>query len=282
MRELLDALEQDPRATRKRWMMGAGVVSLAGIGGAAAMVSGADAAPTICSQAASRLAGVWDDDLRDAVGAAFARSDKPYAAAASEAVIEALDRYANGWTAMHVEACEATKVRGEQSDAMLDLRMECLGRRLEELDAVTELLVRADAEIVGAGVGIVGKLVPVTVCGDLQRLRAPAPLPDDPKTRLRIEEVRGQLAEAKAYEGAGRAVAGLAVATDAVERARVVGYSPLLAQALTRQGSLASATTDYPRAETSLREAVQVAARGRDDETGARAWIALLGVTGHL
>jgi hypothetical protein len=39
----------------------------------------------------------------------------------------------------HCRACEATRVRGEQSEELLDRRVECLTQRLRELDALTGL-----------------------------------------------------------------------------------------------------------------------------------------------
>ena len=45
---------------------------------------------------------------------------------------------------MHVQTCEATHVRGEQSGEVLDLRMGCLTDTLDEVRALTEVLSRAD------------------------------------------------------------------------------------------------------------------------------------------
>ena len=44
---------------------------------------------------------------------------------------------------MHTEACQATRIRGEQS-ALLDVRMQCLERRLTDPAALTQLLLRAE------------------------------------------------------------------------------------------------------------------------------------------
>ena len=44
-----------------------------------------------------------------------------------------LDQYAVDWSNQYKDACEATRVRGEISEDVLDLRMACLGDRLKEL-----------------------------------------------------------------------------------------------------------------------------------------------------
>ena len=45
-------------------------------------------------------------------------------------VTKLLDDYAAKWAGLYRDACEATHVRGEQSEEVLDLRMGCLNERL--------------------------------------------------------------------------------------------------------------------------------------------------------
>ena len=59
-----------------------------------------------------------------------------------------LDAYADAWVAARTDACEATH-RGEQSPALLDLRMACLDERRTQLNATVEELAHADAKLVG-------------------------------------------------------------------------------------------------------------------------------------
>ena len=68
------------------------------------------------------------------------KTGKPYAADAFAAVTRALDGYRCAWVAMHTDACEATRVRGKQSAELLDLRMECLQRRLDDVRAMVDVL----------------------------------------------------------------------------------------------------------------------------------------------
>lgn len=284
MQALLDALERAAslRKPKIAAFAGVGVALVAGSWGVATSFDDdASSAEAPCAGAYSRFAQVWSPQRRGQIEDRFVRTGQPYAEASWVAVSGELDAYRQRWVDMHTDACEATRVRHEQSGAMLDLRMECLGRRLDEFGALSELLADADAELIRTGVAATAKLVPVSVCADTDLLKAPVPVPDDPDVRERIRDLRASLARVKVHEDAGRYARGLALAKVAVQRARVVGHAPVLAEALLREGRLALATGDVARAEPLLREAVQTASAGRDDLTAARAWIALVGVVGH-
>src|SRR5207253_7114362 len=90
----------------------------------------------ICRGAERKLAGVWDDGQKNAVRGAFRSTRVPYAETTWSGVVSSLDRYTQGWTAAHTEACEATRVRGEQSEQVLDRRMQCLDDRLSDVRAL--------------------------------------------------------------------------------------------------------------------------------------------------
>jgi serine/threonine protein kinase len=92
--------------------------------------------------AAGKLGGIWEvpragagaeTSARAEIRAAFLATGKLYAAKAWESACQILDRYAQRWTDLYVEACEATHVRGEQSAEVLDLRMQCLAEGLADL-----------------------------------------------------------------------------------------------------------------------------------------------------
>src|SRR5437016_3526179 len=82
----------------------------------------------------------------------------------------ALDRYAGQWAGDYGEACEATHVRGEQSAASLDLRMECLDQRRRELDAFVARLAEDPAHLADAAVAA-HYLAPIADCDNVTALR---------------------------------------------------------------------------------------------------------------
>src|SRR5690606_24741940 len=117
-----------------------------------------------CAGGRARLVDVWDERVRADVARQLERSGRIHAPATVVAVEEALDDYARRWLAAHRDACEATHVRNEQSELLLDLRMTCLGRRVDELRALTRLLREADASVVDHAVEAAQSLPDVEPC----------------------------------------------------------------------------------------------------------------------
>jgi tetratricopeptide (TPR) repeat protein len=275
MQELLAALERDPVARRRRWLRWGAVGTAIAATAAGLALAFVPTGPDACGGGEERLAGVWDAERRAQVDRAFQAVERPYAADAWERVAQSLDTYGGQWLQMQREACEANRVRGEQSDDLFDLRMECLGRRRAELAALSDVFAEADASVVQQAVDATAKLTPIEVCSDVDRLRTPVPLPDDPQLRDRIEAVRERLARGKAQLDAGQFEHGLSIIDPVVIEARDIDHAPLLAEALYLQGRLQHQTGDVIAADRTLREAANVAARGKHDEMAARIWTLL-------
>ncbi|HZN93702.1 MAG TPA: serine/threonine-protein kinase, partial [Myxococcales bacterium] len=128
MEALLEVLEQ-AAAPSRAWAVGAAAVVLAGAVAIPLVgVRGYD-----CEDEVSAISGAWDAPARQAVERALAGPAREMARAR---VLRALDQQAEAWTAMAKDACEATRVRREQSAEVLSLRTICLHQRLNELGAV--------------------------------------------------------------------------------------------------------------------------------------------------
>src|SRR5205814_708666 len=102
----------------------------------------------LCRGGEDRMAAAWSETAREQVKKAFIGVNVPYAESAAATFTRALDEYARTWTHMHQDACEATRLRGEQSEEVLDLRMACLSDRLKEISALAEVMKHADADAV--------------------------------------------------------------------------------------------------------------------------------------
>src|SRR5207247_913939 len=113
---------------------------------------------SLCRGGDARAETAWDGARRSAVGAAFAATGRPYAESVFAAIDRALDGYRGAWAAMHRGACEATRLRGEQPENVLALRMACLDRRLDELSALGDLFARADGALVDRAIQASGAL----------------------------------------------------------------------------------------------------------------------------
>jgi tetratricopeptide (TPR) repeat protein len=224
---------------------------------------------------------VWSGERRGAIEAAFAASERPFAARVLASVTGALDRYGEEWTAMRVEACRATRVTGAQSSELLDLRMQCLDRHLVHLGAAIDVLAAADAGVVEKGLQVAQALPPIAACADGEALRAPPPLPADPAARERIQTLRGQLAHSDALFAAGKLDASKAIVVKVHEEALAAAYLPLIAEAAQALGAAQYESGDYAAAERTLSSGAAVALAARRDDLVVRMWRDLVWTVGY-
>jgi tetratricopeptide (TPR) repeat protein len=273
MQALLDELAFDPARQRNRILLGLAVtMSLAGAALAQRALERRHSRS--CTGAEAQLVGVWDGARRSAVQAAFAATGKPYAAEAFARARAALDDYAKKWVLMRTSACEATRVRGEQSEELLDLRMQCLDRRRVELGEMVGLFSHADGDLVSRAVQVSQSMTPLDGCANVAALKAPvAPLPHQ---RDRVAELGRGLARVRALGNAGHWREGLVAVTPLVEQARRLGHKPLEAEALYELGFLQSRNYQDHEAEATLRQALGAAIEGRHDSVAASAIIELV------
>ncbi len=275
MDELLAALEHDPAAAAKRkWGLAAAlaVLVVAGFGLRELAIRRA----RVCAGGDERIAGLWSPERKAAIHTAFRATGLPFAEGSWLGVERAFDSYARGWSGMHREACEATRVRGEQSEALLDRRMFCLDQRLRDLGALADLFTRADGAVVEKAVAAASDLPTLASCADLSALTARVPPPSDPKVREAVRKVGQEVASARASAAAGRYAAGLEPARRAVAAAKKIAYPPLQAEALVVRGGLEERTEDFAAARETLQAAWWTAESGADDEQKARAASALM------
>jgi eukaryotic-like serine/threonine-protein kinase len=274
MRELLDALGQDPSVARRRWLMAGGVL-VAAVALAAGVHRASDSKRAFCSAGPEKLTGAWElpatgkkgvEGVRHAaVRKAFLATGKPYAQDAVRGVAGLLDDYATKWASLYRDACEATHVRGEQSEEVLDLRMGCLNDRLSGLRALTDIFTTATGDVVGHAIDAAHALTPLDGCSDAKQLRSLIP-PPDPAVKARVEALRRELGQIKAEHDAGRYVAALDKLKPVVEEARSLRYPPLSAEALVLAGRVTAELGHFPEAEKILDEALRAALAAHHDD----------------
>ena len=280
MDALLTALANDPAQRRRRWLVAAVGLVVATTALVGVRHFGGERA-RMCEGGAP-LAGVWDPARREAVQRAFARSGKPWAAQAAAETTRALDGYASAWAAAHVDACAATRIRGEETEANMELRMGCLDDRKKELAALTELFIVADDETVERSVQAVDALPPVSVCADVKTLSMVTPPPADPQLRATLAAERTVLATARARLGAGKYKEGLAQAEAVAPVAQQLGYRPLVAETQELIGKLRFKSGDYAGADRAWRDALYAAEEARLDDLKSRVAVELANVTVDL
>jgi tetratricopeptide (TPR) repeat protein/tRNA A-37 threonylcarbamoyl transferase component Bud32 len=272
MRELLEALARDPAIARRRWLAACGVAASA-IALAIGVQRAADSKRAFCAAAPEKLASVWElptssrrgGPRHDAVAQAFLSTGKPYARDAIRGVTKFLDEYAARWAGLYKDACEATHVRGEQSNEVLDLRMECLNERLGGMRALTEVFTGATGEVVEHAIDAAHALTVLDGCSDIKQLKSIIPTPD-PAARARVDALRHELGRIKAIHDSGRYLAALEKLGPIVGEARNLAYRPLEAEALARVATINSELGRHAEAEKALETALDAAVASHHDD----------------
>ncbi|HEY7370855.1 MAG TPA: tetratricopeptide repeat protein, partial [Polyangia bacterium] len=282
MAELLAAMTRaQTRVRRRTAALGVGVAVALLMAGAWRLGAVRNVA---CAVPRDQLAAVWQSGdeathpRRQALHRAFIASGLPAAEAAWRRVAGALDEYTAQWSAMYVGACEATHVRGDQTAEVLGLRMDCLNETLDGVRALTEVLSRADATMVGQAATAARNLTPVKHCADVPALRSAVPVPHDDATAGAVAEVRRTLRDAYALFEVGNERAALARARAILPRAEVTQYKPVVAEVL-HQIAYMQSDGAPAEAEQTFEEALDEAEAARDDLTAAKAAIGLVFVT---
>ncbi len=269
MEALLDALARDPAAARRRWLLWAGGVAAAAGVAALSGFYASSGGPAPCQGAAARAAAVWDAPARERVRAAFLATGTPIAADVFARVDRLLGARLAGWAAGYSDACQATRVRGEQSEAMLDLRMQCLERARRQIGSLVDLWQRQPVELDRA-IDASSEVGDSAACADTEALTMPMAPPRDPAVVRKIDQVRAKLDAAQAHQRAGQVTTGLALAREAVAAARALDHPPILAEALYQNAILECDTGKMDDGVQLFYEAARAAAEAHDDVLHAR------------
>ncbi len=268
MDELVDALDRDPGARRRRIaMLAAGGVVIAGAIATTAVLMSRNRP---CRDADRKLVGVWDDDRRATVEQSMKDTGVAFADDTWMLVRDDLDAYADQWVKAHDGACAATKLYGEQSEELLDLRMACLERQRSELAALVELFANADAGVVEEAVQAAAALGSPDACANAEELLARVRPPSDPASRQRIEWIEEQLARGKALASAGKARDAVDVLEPVAAAARELGWRPLEAEVISALADGLGDDGQVGRARELTMEAFAAALAGNASRSAAQ------------
>ena len=272
---LLRALNP-PRPLRKGVAVAVAAVTVLAL--TAGWTFGRRSPAALCDGGSSRLATVWNPAREAALARHF---DGLHGGRTWGGIHRSIEQQSAAWLSMHKEACEATRVKGEQPDGVLAVRMECLDRRLIEIEALTAVLATTDAESLSNAVQAGSSLTPISICSNGTALLQPDRLPENPAQSERAKQIQLVLAKARALREAGRYQEGLVMATRAAIDARALGHVPTEAQALLSRGELQESGGDAAAAEGTLRDAYLAASASRDDRTLVASAIAVSFVVGQ-
>jgi tetratricopeptide (TPR) repeat protein/predicted Ser/Thr protein kinase len=254
MRALLDELARDPSARWRRAGVFAGVALLVG---SVALVQHevTRSQLRVCRGGELMVAGVWDAARKGEIERAFARSARPQSARAFANVAAALDEWTGAWLRVRQDACAATRLRGEQSSELLDLRMACLDTRIAEERALVDLFAQADGAMVDRAAGAARSLDSPSSCSADALLHSGDKLPQGAAARARAAALDAEIAKAKVDEYAGHYTDGARIAAEVAAVAERERFETRAAEARYwsgvfsyHLGKLADATRDCARA----------------------------------
>jgi tetratricopeptide (TPR) repeat protein len=272
MDELLGELARDPLARRRNALLaGAGVLALGGAIGATMLVAGHHAQR--CEGLEHRLDGTWDAAIKQRVREAYNATKLPFAGQAYADLERAIDVYTSEWVATARESCEATRVRGDQTEEVLSLRQECLDQRLDGVGALARIATEPTKVLVEKGGAGVRDLQPIATCGNVAALRAQVGPP--PEAEAAVRELNKKLADAEANIIAGNYVAAGAAALAASRKADEIHFMPLKAQAELMRGLTLAAVQSFDEARKVLSDATLLALTGRRDDIAAHGALTL-------
>jgi len=275
LEELLDVLELSLAPRRRRWVMPAFTVLLAGSAVAAAYpISSNDR----CSGGPDEIAEVWNEARAEAVAERFRESRGEWGTRVWTRERGRLDAYVERWTEKHRAACEAT-TRGEQSDAVLDLRMACLRRAKLEVDAGVGIF--GELGDLDRAYAVVSGLPPLEHCEDVDALReGVAPPPD--ALEGPVDAVRAKVSRAMVLVRAGRYSDASELIAQAEEAADGLDYEPVLTEVFAAKSRALRATSKLDEAVVAGQRTMELAARNRQWRELDASMIELIYVVGYL
>ncbi len=260
MKALAERLEATlRRRTRNLMLGGAALVALAGLG--VGVRTSAALRETPCEAAHTALDDTWNDATRERVTAGLT------AAGLSTDVLDELDAFATRWTSTRVQACQATRVSGEQSEAVLQLRMACLDRARSRLAATHGALSTAPtADMLAATPAALARIEECDDAPTLARLQDALQSTEDdtPEQTLAWQRAAGLRAQLELRRAEGPA-AWRDLAQALTELGETHGIPQAIAEGHSFLGRADVARGDHAAARRHFDAALAGAVRGMDD-----------------
>ncbi|MBF5044840.1 tetratricopeptide repeat protein [Aggregicoccus sp. 17bor-14] len=279
MDALLAVLEDNPTARHRRIAVGAALALLL-VGGVVAALYAASRRQLACREEAQDFGQVWSAARQAEVQRALLATRAPFARDAWTGVHAALERYRERWAEQREEVCLATRVRAQSTERALALRTACLERRRDEVRALGDVLMHADAQVVERSVSAALALSPPEDCATAEGASAGVWAPTSEEESRRHEDARGKLLQGKALIESGKFREALAPVDAARAEAVQLGDEALQAEALLRLGEAQQGLGEAARAERSDKQAAWSALSAGRTELQVAAFTALTLLTG--
>ena len=229
MAELLRRLEGSERPPSRWRVAGIGLgISVLAVAGGISLGDSSSKRP--CEGAGDRLQGVWDRAAAAEVEAAVERTGLPYAQASWTRLSALLDEYTDALSAGYVDACEATVVDHEQSEALMEARMRCLDDRRDQLAGLREALTTNGPDLLPRSVLAARRLPSIDSCADPKYVESEMLPADEGQEREQLAALRSRLARTRALMLASDYDAAMTIAREVRAEAKTLGHAPLVAE----------------------------------------------------
>jgi len=275
---LVAAHRYSPWTRLRRWSRrhrGALTASIAAVAAAAAIAiawpSGEIDPRAMCARAGERAAVLWTPEARAKLVERVRAGAGPGAATASGAIAARLDAYAGALRDARIDACEATRVRGEQSEELLDRRTACLDRRAADLAAAIGLFDRVAPGELDKLVRAVGRLPPLVRCARPESFAEERALPEEPAARAAAAARYERIAAGRAERNAGRYPRALEIARAVAGAPGETEIAPYAAEVHLLLGSVLQELRKHDEATPELHRALVLAELAHQDDVRAAA-----------
>ncbi len=189
-----------------------------------------------CEADGAEIHALWNDDTRAALRAAFTATGLSYAETTAAKIMPWLDAQASALALARTQVCLHSEVEHTWDDDTSERARGCLEDRRVALTALVDELSRTDATIVDKAVTAAADLAAVEPCLDIDVLRRQPAVPVD--QREAVQALRAGLVRIDTLYNAAKYARALELATELRTQAEALGWAPLMAAALVREGRL--------------------------------------------
>ncbi len=276
MAALLTALatSQDRPKRRNRLLLGALAVGLT-LSLLLLLSRNETQAPELCAPPVAELVGVWDLDVQSTLQAAFAANSSGIAAETSARVSTIFDAYRENWLGTHVQACQATRLQGHQSEHLLDLRVQCLAQKRSAFAASTVAFVEnaANSEFLSVATSAALDMPAISECSNTNTLLSAQPRPQDRDDLALLVQLEVRLDKIEVQQKIGNLQESLPLLRALASDAEMLAFAPFQTRVLLQVAIAHSKLGEYEASDTSIPAVVRMAASAADDRAVADAWL---------
>lgn len=230
-----------------------------------------------CMASGANIAEVWNEEIQARLHAGLLATGAPYAGTTAVKMKMHIKAQVDKLRLARSEACIDARLRHVWDEEMLDRSVWCLDERRMELKALIEGFSEANAASIQHAAQAAADLSQVETCQDVKRLGR---LPNLPTNRAGVQVVLQTISRSRALRAAGDYKSGNVEARKAVIEAEGLGWPPIVAAALLREGVLLELSGKYSEAEKIFERAYFTAASSGALEVAADAAISLSSTVG--